>query len=239
MASHAASSSSAPLPSGTNSNNNSAASHGLSLPSNLPVPENDGGTIHLVGHPLPACAPLRVIHPSSSSPSECEEDGEGEVDLFMRSITHPERDILLFVYPHTGKPNAPPGNGWDEIAGARGCTPELVGVREGLTALRRERKGGNDVMIYGMSGDDQEWQREVSGRLGLNFPLLSSHPASSHQFSKALDLPTFEHQGNTYLKRCTLLIREGQVVRCDYPVFPPDAAWRRVVEQRWLDEEGQ
>lgn len=86
----------------------------------------------------------------------------------MRSITHPERDILLFVYPHTGKPNAPPGNGWDEIAGARGCTPELVGVREGLAALRRERKAGKGLMVYGMSGDDQEWQREVSERLGLN-----------------------------------------------------------------------
>lgn len=169
MASTSASSSSS---SNGTASSSTAASHGLALPSNLPIPTDDGGAIHLVGHPLPACAPLQVVHPTSApSTEEAEEDAPGQVDLFMRSITRPERDILVFVYPHTGKPNAPPGNGWDDVPGARGCTPELVAVQEGWAALQEQqaRKGGKgrEVQVYAMSGDEGEWQGEVSKRLGL------------------------------------------------------------------------
>lgn len=86
----------------------------------------------------------------------------------MRSITRPERDILVFVYPHTGKPNAPPGNGWDDVPGARGCTPELVAVQEGWAALQRVKGKGREVQVYAMSGDEGEWQGEVSERLKLS-----------------------------------------------------------------------
>ena len=42
---------------------------------------------------------------------------------------------MLYIYPRTGVPgvDAPPG--WDQIPGARGCTPQSCGFRDHFAAL--------------------------------------------------------------------------------------------------------
>ena len=52
-------------------------------------------------------------------------------------------------------------------------------------------------------------------------------------FARALRLPTFEFAGDTFLKRVTLFLEKGRVVRCHYPVFPPNEDAARVVA--WLE----
>jgi peroxiredoxin len=40
--------------------------------------------------------------------------------------------------------------------------------------------------------------------------------------TRALDLPSFEVDGNTLIKRLTLVIRDGRIEHVFYPAFPPD-----------------
>ena len=56
-------------------------------------------------------------------------------------------------------------------------------------------------------------------RLRLPFQLLSD---AAGRFSAGLRLPWFEVEGVRLLKRVTLIIRQGRIAHCFYPVFPPD-----------------
>ena len=49
---------------------------------------------------------------------------------------------------------------------------------------------------------------------------------------EALNLPTFEVEGMTLIKRLTLVIHDGRIERVFYPVFLPGENAREVVE--WL-----
>ncbi|PWN38994.1 hypothetical protein IE81DRAFT_295504, partial [Ceraceosorus guamensis] len=81
--------------------------------------------------------------------------------------------------------------------------------------------------IFGLSTQSTAYQSEVHERLHLPFPLLSD---ASLAFATALDLPTFSFEGETLLKRMTLLCRDGQITRVDYPIFPPDQAAQRALK---------
>lgn len=163
--------------------------------------------MHLMGHPLPALTAL----PSTAG---------GEVDLFMMSLNRP---VLVFAYPRTGRPGVPNPLGWDAIPGARGCTPHLCSVRESVDELQRREA---DLAIFGLSTQTTEYQKEAADRLHLPFPLLSD---AKLEFTHKLELPTMQVEGETLLKRITLLLRGGQVTRVDYPVFPPDKAAERAL----------
>jgi peroxiredoxin len=77
------------------------------LPTNLPVPEDDGAADHLAGMELPS-----LVLESSLGP----------VDV---------RDFdVIYVYPRSGRPGVPLLPGWDETPGARGCTPESCAFRD-------------------------------------------------------------------------------------------------------------
>ena len=56
-------------------------------------------------------------------------------------------------------------------------------------------------------------------RLHLPFPLLSDEDL---QFTRALQLPTFEVDGMTLIKRLTIIATDGVIEHVLYPVFPPD-----------------
>ena len=51
------------------------------------------------------------------------------------------------------------------------------------------------------------------------FELLSD---SDFEFTEALDLPTFQADGHTYIKRTTLIVKDACVEKVFYPVFPPN-----------------
>jgi peroxiredoxin len=166
------------------------------LPADLPMPEDDGAAGHLPGSALPP-----VTLPATT----------GEA-VNLAEIGRPR--AIIYVYPMTGTPGVPLLEGWDQIPGARGCTPESIGFRdhyEELTALGTE--------VFGLSAQDPADQAEASARLGLPFPLLSD---SSLALAGRLRLPTFTAGGKVLYKRLTLVVSQGRIEHVFYPVFPPD-----------------
>ena len=131
---------------------------------------------------------------------------------------------VVYCYPRTGRPDREPPAGWNQIPGARGCTPQSCAFRDHHRQL--EALG---VRVFGLSAQDTEYQREAVERLHLPFPLLSD---ADLEFASAMRLPTFDVQSMRLLKRLTLIIRDGLVEHVFYPVFPPDQNAQQVVA--WL-----
>jgi peroxiredoxin len=178
------------------------------LPKDLPVPQDDGACAHLDGLRVPSIALLST---------------RGDhVDLSAL----PGRTVV-YCYPRTGRPDQELLPGWNDIPGARGCTPQSCAFRDHHAELREL---GVDA-VYGLSTQDTQYQREAAERLHLPFALLSDEKL---QFARALKLPTFETSGFTLIKRLTLVIHDGSIEHVFYPVFPPDANAADVIH--WLIE---
>jgi peroxiredoxin len=174
------------------------------IPADLPVPENDGACDHLTGRTMPA-----ITLPSTAG------DAVNLGELKGRQV--------LYCYPRTGQPGVALPGGWDSIPGARGCTPEACNFRDHHAELRGLGVAG----VYGLSTQDTEYQKEAATRLELTFPLLSD---AKLEFVRALNLPTFEADGMTLVKRVTMVIDNGRITKFFYPVFPPDKAAEVVVD---------
>ncbi|MFL6009378.1 MAG: peroxiredoxin [Rubrobacteraceae bacterium] len=187
-----------------------SAQNPYELPNDLPVPEDDGAADHLPGMRLPSV-------PLASTSGEI-------VDLSAL----PGRTVV-YCYPMTGRPDRSLPAGWDEIPGARGCTPQSCSFRDHHAELR-----SLGASVFGSSTQDTEYQREAATRLHLPFTLLSD---SDLAFAGTLGLPTFEVDGMVLLKRLTLVIDEGWIEKVFYPVFPPDRSAEEVVE--WLEDPGR
>ena len=50
----------------------------------------------------------------------------GELDLAQAA----RERLVVYVYPRTGVPGQPLLDGWDDIPGARGCTPQSCAFRD-------------------------------------------------------------------------------------------------------------
>ena len=105
--------------------------------------------------------------------------------------------------------------GWDEIPGARGCTPQSCAFRDHFAELRAA--GANHV--FGLSTQDSGYQREAAERLHLQFPLFSDRDLA---LADALALPMLKADGMTLLKRLAMIGDNGRITHVFYPVFPPD-----------------
>jgi peroxiredoxin len=180
-----------------------------SLPPDLPVPADDGAADHLAGMEVPA-----VRLPSTLG---------GEVDLAEAAAGRGR--LVVYVYPRTGKPGEPLIEGWDEIPGARGCTPQNAAFRDHVTDF-----AARGATLLGVSAQSPEDQAEFAAREAIPYPLLSDEAlALAHD----LRLPTFEAGGLTHYKRLSFIAREGRIEHVFYPVFPPDRNAADVLE--WLD----
>lgn len=122
--------------------------------------------------------------------------------------------VVVYFYPMTGRPDAPPMVGWNEIPGARGCTPQSCAFRDLHSDLQ-----GLEAKVYGVSSQSTEDQQEAVQRLHLPFELLSD---SDFKLTGALKLPTFEYGSLRLIKRLTLIIKNGAIRKVFYPVFPPN-----------------
>jgi peroxiredoxin len=177
------------------------------LPADIPAPQDDGAARHLTGMKLPD-----IALPATSGP-----------DVNLSTLTG---RTVLYIYPRTGVPGVDLPAGWNELPGARGCTPQSCGFRDHFAEL----KGLGVAQLYGLSTQDSDYQREAAERLHLPFAILSD---ASLRLTHALDLPTFTTSGMTLLKRMALVIDDGTIAKVFYPVFPPDknaeevAAWLR------------
>jgi len=170
------------------------------LPVDLPVPQDDGACNHLVGMALPNSTLLAT-------------DGS------MVNLSQLPGRLVIYCYPMTGQPKVPLPEGWDQIPGARGCTPQSCAYRDHYQALQ-----ALNVNVCGVSVQSTDYQREMATRLHLPFLVLSD---AQYQFQKALNLPTFEAAGMMLLKRVTLIATQGRIEAVHYPIFPSDSdpAW--------------
>ncbi len=180
------------------------------LPQDLPIPIDDGKCDRLLGELLPS-----ISLPSTQG---------NQIDLSIVPGT-----VVLYCYPMTGRPDTPLPTGWDEIPGARGCTPQSCAFRDLHQALNEL-----GAQVFGLSTQSTEYQTEAVERLHLPFQLLSD---ADLRFATALKLPMFEIVGvrgasqreasveenrQQLIKRVTLIANAGTIVRVFYPVFPPD-----------------
>jgi peroxiredoxin len=176
------------------------------LPADLPVPQDDGAARHLIGMRLP------------SLPLEATDGSQVDLSKF------PGRTVV-YIYPRTGVPGRSMPEGWNEIPGARGCTPQSCGFRDHFTELKRL----GVARVFGLSTQDSAYQREAVERLHLPFAVLSDERL---ELTRALKLPTFEVAGMTLLKRMALVIDDAVITKVFYPVFPPDKNAEEVIA--WL-----
>jgi peroxiredoxin len=173
------------------------------LPPNIPAPQDDGAAVHLTGMTLPDLA-----LPAT--------DG-GSVNLSKLAGR-----TMVYIYPRTGVPGVDLPPGWNEIPGARGCTPQSCSFRDHFDELKRL----GVAQLFGLSAQDTAYQQEAATRLHLPFAILSDEALA---LTKALNLPTFVTAGMTLLKRMALVIDDGVIVKVFYPVFPPDKNAEEVV----------
>jgi peroxiredoxin len=178
------------------------------LPPDLAVPVDDGAADRLLGSEVPSITLLSTLG--------------GELDLAMVTggLT------VVYVYPRTGKPGEPLPEGWDEIPGARGCTPQSCAFRDHVRDLAE-----HGASVIGVSAQSPADQLEFASREHIPYPLLSD---STLQLAQALRLPMFEAAGMRLYKRLTFIARKGRIVKVFYPVFPPQQNASEVLG--WLSE---
>jgi peroxiredoxin len=176
------------------------------LPPDLPAPVDDGACAHLPGMTVPA-----IALPSTAGRA-----------VLLAGTGRPR--TVVYVYPRTGAPGEAPPDGWDQIPGARGCTPQSCSFRDHHRELLEL-----GAEVFGLSSQTTAYQQEMAQRLHLPFEVLSD---ADLRFAEALRLPTFVFAGMTLIKRLTLILREGRIEHVLYPVFPPDQSAAQTIA--WL-----
>ena len=120
------------------------------LPPDIPAPQDDGGARHLPGMKVADLA-LRATSGAAVNLAR----------LAGRTV--------LYIYPRTGVPGVDLPPGWNDIPGARGCTPQSCGFRDHFADL----KGLGVSHLFGLSTQGTDYQREAAERLHLPFAILS------------------------------------------------------------------
>ncbi|MGI8525091.1 MAG: peroxiredoxin, partial [Pseudolabrys sp.] len=159
-------------------------------------PQDDGAARHLTGITLPDIA----LPATRGAPV---------------NLSTLKGRTVVYVYPRTGVPGVPNPDGWDQIPGARGCTPQSCSFRDPSGELKQF----GVTQLFGLSTQDTAYRRGAAERMHLPFPVLSDEKL---QLTKAMRLPTFEAAGMTLLKRMAWVIDDGKMTKVFYPVFPPD-----------------
>lgn len=175
------------------------------LPDNLPRPVDDGGADHLPGMKLP-----RLVLPGTSA--------------ILVDLSSLRGRTVVYAYPMTGVPGVELPPGWNDIPGARGCTPQTLSFQ-----AERDVFSALGVTVFGLSTQTPEYQQELANRLKISFAILSD---ADMKLTETLRLPTMTVAGMRLIKRLTLIIDDGTITHAFYPVFPPDRATSDVVA--WL-----
>ena len=178
------------------------------LPENLPVPENDNQTSHLLGRQI-----SEIILPSTQN------------SFFDFSVIGKKYAILYF-FPQMGIPGKDLPQGWNDIPGARGCTPQNISINKHLKELVKY-----SAIPIGISTQPIAELEQLSSLRNLSQILVSDNKL---EFQKQLNVPVFTVDGNTMYKRLTLVIKNSKIIKVFYPVFPPDKHIFDILE--WLEK---
>ncbi|KAG6831376.1 hypothetical protein H0H87_005306 [Tephrocybe sp. NHM501043] len=182
----------------------------LDLPAGLPIPVDDGACDHLVGTIIPSIS-------LSSTPSGA-----------LVNVSSLSGLTIIFCYPRSGEAGVPIPEEWDLIPGARGCTPQACAFRDTSAELH----GLGVEQIFGLSTQDTAYQTELKERVHLPYELLSD---ADLKWINGLRLPTFEWEGKPLVKRVTVAVRDGKIIKKWYPVFPSNRNAYEVI--KWLKEQ--
>src|ERR687892_1401333 len=165
--------------------------------SQAPPPPDDGAYDHVLGAAVPS-----VSLPSTTGATL-------DVCDPLAAFT------VLFLYPMTGTPGKALPEGWTEIPGAVGCTPQSCAYRDLIAEFE-----ALDASVRGISTQSPEEQAEFATREHIPYPLLSD---SDLRLATTMALPTFEAGGKARLKRASFIVRNRSVLRVLYPVLDPSA----------------
>ena len=124
---------------------------------------------------------------------------------------------VVYAYPRTAEPGVPSPEGWNEIPGAKGCTPQSCSFRDHAAELRAVGVKN----LFGLSSQTTD----------LPFALLSD---ADHRFKEAMAMPDFEADGMRLFKRLTMVIDDGKITKVFYPVDDPAADAENVL--KWCGE---
>ncbi|MCH9658161.1 redoxin family protein [archaeon] len=176
------------------------------LPDDLPQPRDDKKFDHLVG----------VTIPSITLKST-----EGATDVSKIDAGY----VVLYFFPMMSVPEKTLPSGWNDIPGARGCTPQNITINEHIEDLQKY-----GVMVCGISTQSIDELTELSSLRKLSQLLISD---SSLKFQENLQIPTFHVDNKTMYKRLTLIVKNCKIVRVFYPIFPPDKHIFEILE--WFE----
>lgn len=176
------------------------------LPEGLPAPVDDGLAAHIEGMHLPS---LTLTSTSGA---------------FVNLGTMQDK-LVIYVYPLTGHPETALPEGWNEIPGARGCTPQACDFSNHYLELQHL-----NTIVFGLSSQTTDYQLELKNRLHLPFDLLSD---STFQLKNTLNLPVFNAGELLLYKRLTLIAEKSVIRKVFYPVFPPNENAGQVIA--WLE----
>ena len=112
------------------------------MSSSLVAPEDDGACNHLLNSYLPLVSL---------------ENQDGNLLKLKRKDTF---RIVLYCFPMTGHPEKPLPMGWDDIPGARGCTPQTCSIRDHYDDLIKL-----NAIPIGLSTQSVEDLKEMTKRL--------------------------------------------------------------------------
>lgn len=176
------------------------------LPQNLPRPIDDGSCDHLLGMTIP-----NSILPSTKG-------------NFLNVCKIDTQFVMMYFFPMIGvlEKNIPLG--WNNIPGARGCTPQNITINECIEDLRNY-----GVTPIGISTQPIDELSKISSMREFSQIILSD---SSLEFQQKLGIPTFQVENKTMYKRITLILENSKIIKVFYPIFPPDKHILEVL--KWL-----
>ena len=181
------------------------------LPHDLPVPKNDGKAAHLLGREIP-----NIILPSTKN-------------SFFDLSSIEKKYAILYFFPMMGIPEKYLPHGWNDIPGARGCTPQNISITKHMIELEK-----HDALPIGISSQPIADLEYLSSLRNFSQILISDNKL---EFQKKLNVPVFTVDGHTLYKRLTLIVKNSKIVKVFYPVFPPD---RHIFEiLKWLEKENE
>jgi len=179
------------------------------LPTNLPIPEDDGKTNSLLGRTIPS-----IILPSTK-------------DSFLDLSKINKQYGILYFFPSMNIPGKSLPSGWNDIPGVRGCTPQNISFNTNNTSLEKF-----DAISIGISSQPIYELEQLSSLRGLSHILVSD---TKLEFQKRLNVPTFNVENKMVYKRLTLVIKNSKIIKVFYPVFPPDKHVFEILQ--WLENE--
>ena len=114
---------------------------------------------------------------------------------------------------------------WDNIPGARGCTPQNIAINEHIKDLLKY-----GAIPIGISTQPIDELSKISSSRDFSQIILSDNDLKLQQ---KLNIPTFQFENKTMYKRLTLILKKSKIIKVFYPIFPPDIHIFEIL--KWLE----